>query len=63
MRQTHRPLIRAQVLAMVLRGFLQTRGAFFTSYDVVRVAKLLEDDCLVPGVSRKPRYNEFPEGY
>lgn len=62
MQHRSRPLIRAQVLALVLRGFLQTRGEFFKREDVLRVARQLEADC-TPQSSRPLRYNELPEGY
>lgn len=63
------PLIRAQTLELVLRGYLQTRGAFFTRADVRLCAVNLEQAArgsrspadAPPGV--RPVYNQLPEGY
>jgi hypothetical protein len=63
------PLIRAQTLALVLRGYLQTGGAFFSAADVTLCATNLERACTGPYPQDAPTgqqvlaYNQLPAGY
>ena len=65
------PLIRAQTLELVLRGYVQTRGAFFTRADVILCARNLQSACVptslypadAPAGQQVLLYNQLPAGY